>query len=210
MKSRVIYAVVLGALLLTGCGSKQDANEKNFKVAIQNYLDSTYPKCYFFENFPAVAADFDLKNEKATLAALLKTGLVSVKDEPHEEKTLFGDKKTSIKPTFYLTEEGKKFYKADIEKTLGGQSIGGFCVGKAKVQDVPQFTEPSDMFGQKISRVNYTYVVSDLPSWTKSPEILSAIPSLKPDVESENTPIKGLDAVILTNNGWVHERLFRK
>lgn len=210
MKKRIICAVVLTALVLVGCGSKQDANEKNFKIAIQNYLDSAYPKCYFFENFPAVAMDFDLKNEKGTLAALLKTGLVSVKDEPHEEAQFFGNKKTVIKPTFYLTEEGKKFYKTDVEKTLGGQSIGGFCMGKAKVQDVPQFTEPSDMFGQKISRVNYTYVVSDLPSWTKSPEILSAIPSLKPDVESENTPIKGLDAVVLTNNGWIHERLFRK
>lgn len=200
----------LALLVLAGCGSKQDANEKNFKGAIQNFLDSAYPKCYFFENFPAVVGDFDLKNEKAILAALLKTGLVSVKDEPHEETNLFGKKKTSIKPTFYLTEAGKKFYKTDIQKTLGGQSIGGFCVGKAKVQDVPQFTEPSDMLGQKISRVNYTYVVNDLPSWTKSPEILSAIPSLKPDVESENKPIKSLDAVVLTNNGWVHERLFRK
>lgn len=210
MKKPVICAAVLGALVLAGCGSKQDANEKTFKVAIQNFLDSAYPKCYFFQNFPAVTTDFDLNNEKATLAALLKTGLVSVKDEPHEETQILGKKKTSIKPTFYLTEEGKKFYKADIEKTLGGKPIGGFCVGKAKVQDIPQFTEPSDMLGQKISRVNYTYVVSDLPSWTKSPEILSAIPSLKPDVESENTPIKGLNAVILTNNGWVHERLFRK
>ena len=128
MKKRVIFAVVLGALVLAGCGSKKDANEKNFKVAIQNFLDSAYPKCYFFENFPAVVGDFDLKNEKATLAALLKAGLVSVKDEPHEETQIFGNKKTSIKPTFYLTEEGKKFYKANIEKTLGGQSIGGFCV----------------------------------------------------------------------------------
>jgi outer membrane murein-binding lipoprotein Lpp len=30
MKKRVICAVVLGALVLAGCGSKQDVNEKNF------------------------------------------------------------------------------------------------------------------------------------------------------------------------------------
>ena len=210
MNKRLVFVAVLSTLVFTGCGSKQDANEKNFKIAIQNYLDVKYPKCYFTENFPAVVMDFDLKNEKVTFAALIKAGLVSVKDEPHEETNFLGAKKTTIKPTFYLTDEGKKFYKENAEKTLGGNPIGGFCFGKAKVQDVPQFSEPSDMLGQKVSRVNYTYVVSDLPSWTKSPEILSAIPSLKPDVESENTPIKGLDAVILTNNGWVHERLFQK
>ena len=210
MKKSVIVAVSLGAILLVGCGSKQDASEKNFKAAIQTFLDSEYPKCYYFESFPAVV-DMDFRNRKSTLTAMVKAGLVSVKDEPYEEQEIWGNKKkTSIRPTFYLTEEGKKFYKPDVDKTIGGKSLGGFCFGKAKVRDVPQFTEPSDMRGHNMSRVNYTFVVNDLPSWTKLPEILTAIPALKPDVESENSPIQGKATVVLTNNGWVHERIFNK
>ena len=66
------------------------------------------------------------------------------------------------------------------------------------------------MFGQRVSRVNYEFVVSDLPKWATSPEMTSTFKSLKIDSESNATPVKALQAAILTNNGWVHESLFQK
>ncbi len=197
------------ATLLTACSDPKAANEKNFKAAIQNYLDGAYPQCYFTGDFPAIVPMFDARGTKATLKALVSARLLSEKDEPHETE-VFGGKKVVIQPTFHLTEEGKKFYKTDATKTLSGKMIGGFCMGKASVKDVSQFSEPSDMFGQRVSQVNYTYEVDGLPAWAKSPETLAAIPSLRADVESAKTPIKKLDVFILTNNGWVHRALFKK
>lgn len=204
------FALIAVAVLVAACSDPKVANEKNFKVAIQNYLDAVYPRCYFTEDFPATISMFDARGAKATFKALTNAGLLSEKEEPHEVTEIFGRKKVVVQPTFHLTEEGKKFYKTDAVKTLGGKTIGGFCLGKATVKEVSQFSEPSDMFGQRISRVNYTYEVSGLPAWTKSSEILSAISALKADVESEKTPVKKLDALVLTNNGWVHEALFKK
>lgn len=39
-------------LALTPCSGPKDANEKNFKAAIQTYLDSEYPMCYIKAQFP--------------------------------------------------------------------------------------------------------------------------------------------------------------
>ena len=83
-----------------------------------------------------------------------------------------------------------------------GESKGGFCFGKATIKEVTEFTEPADTGGVKASRVTYTYQVSDFPAWAKLPETSAAIGKLKTDVESEKTPIKSMDMLVLTNNGW--------
>ncbi len=199
-------AVVVLALLAVGCSDPKAANEKNFKVAIQKALDAGYPKCYVTANFPATLPDFDINNHKAIFPALVKAGLLSEKDEPHEVPDgWMGRKKVVMQAVFDLTDEGKKFYKADTAKTIGGESRGGFCFGKATVREISQFTEPSDMGGVRASRVDFTYTVSDFPAWAKLPDTLSAISHLKADVESEKTPIKSGDVLVLTNNGWVSQ-----
>lgn len=206
-----VKIVATAALLIavSGCTDPKAANEENFKKAIQAYLDTTYPKCYVNTEFP-ITIDWDISGIKGKLRALAKVGLVE-ESEGQVERPGFGNKKNfASAPSFDLTDEGKKYYKTDVAKTLGRKTLGGFCVGKATVMEVSQFSEPSDMFGQRISRVNYTYEVSDLPSWARSDEILDAIKDLKIDVESEQSPIKKLDALILTNNGWVHEKLFKQ
>jgi hypothetical protein len=204
-----LAATVTLLVAVSGCSDPKAANEENFKKATQEYLDTTYPKCYVHTEFP-VTIDWDISGIKGKLQALAKVGLV-VESEGKIERSGFGNKKNFVTaPSFDLTDEGRKFYKANIAKTLGGKTLGGFCVGKATVTEVSQFSEPSDMFGQRISRVNYTYKVSEFPSWAKSDEVLEAISNLKIDVESEQNPIKKLDALILTNNGWIHEKLFKQ
>lgn len=213
MRHLLILATVAVSIAVTGCSDPKAANEKNFKVAMQSYLDKEYPKCYFVEKFPKTVEFYGIEDQQhRTLQALTKAGMLSMKEiERSELKGIFGGAtKTLVKSTFDLTEEGKKAYKPDAKKNYKGESIGGFCFGKATVKTVTQFSEPADMFGQRVSRVNYEYVVSDLPTWATSPEITSASKSLKVDAESNATPVKVLQAVILTNNGWVHESLFQK
>lgn len=198
----IVFTAVI-SVLGTGCSDPKAANEKNFKIAIQENLDKEYPKCYIKQaSFPAIKNN---SYESKYYTALVAAGLLSLKEEPNEvnESIFSNKKKTVFLPTFNLTEEGKKFYKNDKEiNSFTGKITGGFCFGKATVKEVTEFTEPADAGGAKVSQVTFTYQVSDFPAWTKLPEVSAAIAELQKEVESEKTPIKGRDMLVLTNNGW--------
>lgn len=200
---RILTCLVI--LALAGCADPNAANEKNFKAVIQQYLDSVYPKCYLNVELPQTV-DIDFHGTIPKLRALAKVGLVS--ESKGVAKSPWGVAMPA--PSFELTAEGKKFYKPDAIKVSDGKHIGGFCFGKAHVREIVQFTEPSDMFGHHISRVNYTYQVSDLPAWAAATEVVSVFDTLKVDVASNKSPIKDVATLVLTNKGWVHEKLFAK
>lgn len=48
MKSRARYLGVGCLILLTGCGSKEDANEKNFGAAISRFVEQSNELCMGF------------------------------------------------------------------------------------------------------------------------------------------------------------------
>ncbi|MCM5681819.1 hypothetical protein M8A51_20015 [Schlegelella sp. S2-27] len=198
------------ASLVTGCSDPKAASEKNFEAAIQSYLDTAYPKCYFNRQFPTTN-EFDIGGSTAVLQAMARAGLLVEKEASRKEVPQWGGgKKVVVKSSFDLTDEGRKFYKPDAVKTLRGEDIGGFCFGRATVTAITQFSEPADMFGHRISRVSYTYTVSGLPDWAKAPEMTSVLKALQADAASAAEPVKALDALVLTNTGWVHEKLFKK
>ena len=190
------------AVMVAGCSDPKAANEKNFKASIQKLLDAKYPKCYIVQTFPAIPNPY-FSHEVAEFKALTTAGLLSEKEEPHEVPDGWqGKKKIVMRTVFDLTEEGKKFYKAEAGVFLMKGAQGGLCFGKASVQEITQFTEPSDMMGMRGSNVSFTYSVSDFPAWAKSPEILAAFDRIKSDLDSEKTPIKGDTILVLTNKGW--------
>lgn len=212
MNSRPMIAIAVSSLLLSACsGDPKEANERNFKTALQSYLDSKYPRCYVVATMP-YAKEFDFTNNRATLKALAKAGLVVETEVSRKEVPVdfSGKTRTQILTSFDLTEEGKKYYRKDAVKNLAGDDMGGFCAGKAKVEKINQFSEPADMFGAKISRVSYSYSVSDLPGWAKDSEVAGSVEQLKKDVASEKAPVNENAVLVLTNNGWVHQALFDK
>lgn len=205
---RTISAVAV-LVALTGCSDPKTANEKNFKIAAQAYLDSVYPKCYHTQIFP-VTSDYYEGEKRYVLPALAKAGLLSEQNLSRVEvKSWLGEGKFLVKSAFDLTEEGRKFYTEPTKTTDKGKS-GGFCFGKAEVTGLARFTEPSDIGGHRLSRVNYSYAVSEIPAWAKSDDIVAVIPSLKADAESGVEPLKRTDTFVLTNNGWMHEALFSR
>ena len=82
-----------------------------------------------------------------------------------------------------------------------------FCSGKYEVVEVENFTEPSDAIGTTISRVNYRYKVKDAADWVRSEGLHAAYKSLKGQAEGE---VRDKAVLVLTNEGWLHERLFRR
>lgn len=53
-------------------------------------------------------------------------------------------------------------------------------------------------------------MVTDVPDWAKTPELLEINKQLKQDLASESQLVKRTDVFLLTNKGWIHERLFGK
>lgn len=202
----------IGMLTLSGCNDPKKPSESNFKEAAQQYLDTVYPVCYIKANFPYKTDGISFNNMPEVLHAMAEKGLLTEKELSRKHiDASWGIKAHDIVVNSYeLTEEGRKYYKPDAAKNMRGENIGGFCFGKATVTEVSNFTEPSDAMGQKISRVSFFYKVSEIPEWAKTPEILSADRQIKKDVDSAKNGMKVTNAFVLTNNGWIHERLFGK
>lgn len=202
----------IGTLALTGCDDPKKPSESNFKTAAQQYLDTVYPACYIKANFPYKTDGISFNNLPEILHAMAEKGLLTEQElsRKHIDASWGSKARDVVVNSYALTEEGKKFYKPDAAKTMKGENIGGFCFGKATVTEVSNFTEPSDAMGQKISRVSFIYKVSEIPDWAKSPEIMNADRQLQKDVSSESEGVKVTNVFLLTNNGWIHERLFGK
>lgn len=198
------------AIVISGCSNPKDASNANFKQAIQTYLNTEYPKCYFYGNYPTKSVELDFGDGNAILHALARAGLLSEKEISRKEVSTFGfgtDKKTIITYEYKLTDEGTKYYKPGAVKLVGGRA-GGFCAGKATVASIEQFSAPADMGGLRVTNVTYTYTVTDLPSWANDKDLWAVNADLKKGASSRTVPLKETDTLILTNKGWVHEKLY--
>jgi hypothetical protein len=193
-------------VLLAACGSAKDANKSNFSTAIQTYLDTQKGLC---AAIPAKGSPFTLSNRdtigssKKRADALVEAGLLSKRDT--EVKAMFGDK---MEPgsEYQLTEVGQKFLVPNGANTMGGHDA--FCTGKFTVVAVDNFTEPSDMMGVKVSQVNYRFKLEDAEDWARSEAIGANYRNFAERAKAEE--ISGKAALILTNDGWMHERLFKR
>jgi hypothetical protein len=207
MKKSAVFVLSAAALLaLSACGSKKDANKSNFADAIQDYLNTTKGVCVALPRKEAPFAlekkgGFFLSNEPQKAAALVSAGLLSASET--EMPGLFANQKVAA-TQYALTDEGKKYLVKGGSGNLGG--FDAFCGGKLKVKEVQNFTEPADMFGTKISQVNYSMVAEDVPGWAKQPAVQAAYPEVKLGLDE---PSASKAVLVATNEGWMHERLFK-
>lgn len=201
-----IVAISSLALTLAACGSAKDANKSNFSKAIQAYLDTQKGLCAAIpgKGFPFTVANQDMLGgqSKKRADALVDAGLLTKRDT--EVKAMFGNKMDPA-TEYQITDTGKKFLVANGANTMAGQNA--FCTGKYTVVEVSNFTEPSDMMGVKLSQVNYRYKVEGADDWAKSEGMRA---NYKNFAEQTQGDIQGKAAVILTNEGWMHERLFKR
>lgn len=204
---KICFSCILLAFLVAGCSDVKDANEKNFKTAVQAYLDTEYPYGYLLINLPYTPNISSSDKILSTLDVLAKLGLVTKAEVSgeHIPSPASGEGSVKMIYAYELTDKGEIFYKADIAKNWLNKDLGGFAFGKAKVEKIINFTEPTDYFGYKVSHVTYTYSVSDIPEWAQDKDLLDLDSTLKADVESQKTPVQETDVFILTNSGWVHE-----
>ena len=179
---------------LAGCSNSEDTSEASFQKAAQAYLDTQYPHCFVISSFPTRTQDFDLHGTNKALHALAQVGVVSEKEISRTEvpARLWQAARTDIYYAYDLTDEGRKYYKAD----------SGLCFGKAQVTAIEQFSEPSEVTGQKMSNVTYAYKITGLPAWAANEHVKASVAELGKAVASNETPLKETRAMVLTSQGW--------
>ncbi|MGP0838108.1 hypothetical protein [Serratia sp. CY85251] len=209
---KLLFIMPIFLMVLSGCNNQNDANESNFKKAAQEYLDSQYPYCYIVMNFPIKTDGIFFDNTPEVLHVMASKGIVKETEisRKHVPAGWSGKERDIVVNSYDLTEKGRGYYKENISKNMKGEALGGFCFGKAKIEDVSNFTEPSDAMGQKISKVVFSYKVNDIPDWATTTDLLALNRRLKEDVASGSVPVKKSSVFILTGKGWMHERLFGK
>ncbi|CAM3875743.1 hypothetical protein CCOS865_03437 [Pseudomonas reidholzensis] len=197
---------------LAGCSDSKEVTEAHLHKAAQAYLDTQYPHCFVVTSFPTKTQDFDVNGTNKALHALAAVGVVTEKEISRTEvpERLWQRARTDIYYAYDLTDEGRKYYKADGHKLLNGKTVGGLCFGKAQVTGIEQFSEPGELAGQKVSRVTYAYSITGLPEWAANDGVRGSVAGLDKVVASGATPLKETQGMVLTNDGWVHERLLGK
>lgn len=205
MKKRVICATLLGVMALVGCGNKQDANDKNFGMAISQFLDKKGDLClrpfFMHDKWPVDLSQMDLSLEKkiptgmaAQMAALVAVGLASQTDVDIAQIGWNG-KPTANKikmKRYTLTDAGKKFYH---------EKQGVICYGKESFDKVLKWDVPQNFGGVSITNVKYLYKIDGLADWTKNAEIHTAFPYVGEIIEGVSKQGK-TQGIKLTNQGW--------
>lgn len=182
------YACMAIAMIAcVGCSDPKAANEKNFGNAIAEFLKSEGKSdayCIGLKEYPRKSYSPDYDDDLLVAAGLLKVG------KPDAYGITVRD----------LTEKGKKYF------TPGK----GFCYGQPTLHRIVNFSEPSSEFGSSMSEVNYEYKIENIPEWALEESVQKDRSGIRKAVSSQREPIREQDTLILTNNGWVHEELFKK
>lgn len=205
-------AIAASTILLGACGSPKDANEKNLGKAIQAYLDTLNGACAVSQ-IPAdnptitIEANSWIPSIKNQADALTAAGILASENLEIDRKDLLGKVSGKTAATRYtLTENGKKYAKE--RPGLSGKKLLAFCTGHQKLIKINNFTEPADMLGVRASQVNYTYHLTDADNWIKQSALQKAFPDVGRLAAQEL--IQGQAALVLTNEGWIHEKLFKR
>lgn len=198
MKKYCTYVVLLGVVMLSACGSKTDANEKNFSNAIETVLEK-YEVCMPFGKWPyRVMADD--KPRMAQMAALEAASLVSGADFEADQLNFFNKPSgRKIKLRVYsLTEQGRKFFVETKPGAADGASEGHLCYGQLALDKVVKWEASSN----QMMLVTYLTKMKDVADWAKNPTLLASFPRTAELIKGGEADKQNGALLKLTNLGW--------
>ena len=208
MKNNVLCIMVLGTFLLAGCGSKNDANEKNLSEATNAYLVKKGQLCLgLASKWPVDLQDSDRGQgivRGSQMAALEKAGLVRSHEAETEVMPLSGARPVKVKVLRYeLTDAGKKFYREKEVPGLIGEkeSRGDICFGQQALDTVVKTEGPITVADKKELTLYYTYKIENLADWAKSPDVQNVFPGIVSTINGAGKTTLNQN-LILTDHGW--------
>ena len=208
MKTNVLCVMVLITLLLAGCGSKNDTNEKNLSDATNAYLVKKGQLCLgLAAKWPVDLQDSDRGPgivRGSQMAALEKVGLVRSHETEIEITPLSGTRPVKVKVLRYeLTDDGKKFYQEKEAPGLIGQkeSRGDICFGQQALDTFIKTDGPITVGDKKEMTLYYTYKIENLADWAKSPDVQNTFPGIVSTINGAGKTTLNQN-LILTDHGW--------
>ncbi len=217
MKTNQQLAILaaLGTVTLAACGSKTDANEKNFGAALTQYFDKKGDLCLNTKRWPVDLNEYDVRLQKTTatgpggqMAALEAAGLVKGEDIEVDVMGIMG-KPTGTKAKvkrYTLTDAAKPFSQ---EKEVSAIGLNGrttekqtdLCWGKKALDKVVKWEGPMKLGDYQEASVTYLYKVNNVAEWAKRPDVQASFPVVKSILEAAGTkPAK--HPIKLTSEGW--------
>jgi hypothetical protein len=208
MKNNVLCIMVLGTFLLAGCGSKNDASEKNLSEATNAYLVKKGQLCLgLASKWPVDLQESDRGQgivRGSQMAALEKAGLVRSHEAETEITPLSGARPVKVKVLRYeLTDDGKKFYQEKEAPGLIGQkeSRGDICFGQQALDTVVRIEGPVAVGDKTEMTLYYTYKIENLADWAKSPDVQNTFPGIVSTINGAGKTTLNQN-LILTDHGW--------
>jgi hypothetical protein len=202
------HLALLAAVSVLACSNPKDATKSNFSRALQAYHDEAKACLRVDVRFPHEAEKGS--STLPVLQELAARGLLTANDTQKvvQQVALFGAPPTrKVDATaFALSDAGKAISREET----GWTHSTAFCFGTPKGVEVTSFTEPADMMGVRISQVTYTYQVNDIADWADSETLRKHSRELARAVASKGTPAQNKAALVLMNDGWVHEEVAKR
>ena len=150
MKKSLPWLMLLGVLLLIGCASKKDANEKNFSEALNSYLAKKGQLCLGIPSaWPVDLNEAERRSGMGTaaeMAALEKAGLVRSHEAETEYMPPLSSRPVKAKVLRYeLTDNGKTVLSGERPPRLCRKQTGP---GRPLLTDNKRWTKSSSGRGR--------------------------------------------------------------
>jgi len=208
MKKSLPWLMLLGVLLLVGCASKKDANEKNFSEALNSYLAKKGQLCLGIPStWPVDLNEAERRSGMGTaaeMAALEKVGLLRSHETETEYTPPLSSRPVKAKVLRYeLTDNGKTFYREKDRLALAGnkQVQGDLCYGQQTLDKILRWEGPAPVGGSNEAAIFYTYRVENLADWARNPEIQTVFPGILSTIGGAGKTQMN-KTLTLTNQGW--------
>jgi len=213
MKKSLPCLMLLGVLLLVGCASKKDANEKNFSEALNSYLAKKGQLCLGIPSaWPVDVNEAERRSGMGTaaeMAALEKAGLVRSHETETEYMPPLSSRPVKTKVLRYeLTDNGKTFYREKDRLGLAGnkQVQGDLCYGQKALDKIVNWQGPTAAGDSKEATVFYTYRIENLAEWAKNSDIQRVFPGIVSTTDGAGKTEMN-QVLTLSNEGWTAKEL---
>lgn len=213
MKNLTFTFAITIITTLTACGSKTDANEKNFSMAMDQYFEAKGNLCLNTRGWPLDLDELGMSIEGkskigqvARMEALQKVGLVKREDLELDRNGILGKVGTVKIRRYTLTDAAKAF--SFNREVLAFEATGrtmkqvpDLCWGRKGLDKIVKWEGPIKFGDYQEASVVYTYKVNNIATWANNAEIQEAYPQIKRILNGASKD-QDRHGVKLTSQGW--------